>query len=244
MAGIKIQGNTGTGFVDKFFVDTSGNVNFTGKLNGATGSFSGELTSATFKSGSININERFKVDALGNCTATSMSITGGSFNTGTINGTSINGGSLNIGNGNFTVNSYGRCVARDIDIVGGSINIDEDVSIGEILTLNGDNGFIEFISGTGSVLGKIGISSGDRWFTFTNSMSVFGDINCTDTIDAYSININGYPATTTRDLNEYTLFDEFASYCPYGTAYDSDTGNLKFYNAYGSELRDMRVNLL
>lgn len=89
--GIKIQGNTGTGFEDKFFVDTSGNVNFTGKLNGATGSFSGELTSATFKSGSININKKFKVDALGNCTATSINITGGNFSSGNIVGGTISG---------------------------------------------------------------------------------------------------------------------------------------------------------
>ena len=93
--GIKIQGNTGSGFEDKFFVDTSGNVNFTGKLNGATGSFSGELTSATFKSGSININNKFMVDALGNCTATSMTVTGGSFNSGNINGGTINGSYIN-----------------------------------------------------------------------------------------------------------------------------------------------------
>lgn len=144
--GIKIQGNTGSGFVDKFFVDTSGNVNFTGKLNGATGSFSGELTSATFKSGSININNKFIVDALGNCKATSIEITGGSFKSGTIEGSNLIGGSLNIGNGRFTVDSYGRCTASDINIIGGSINIATDITVGNKIVMRGDiaSGGIEF----------------------------------------------------------------------------------------------------
>lgn len=45
--GIRVQGNTGGTFVDKFFVDVDGNVKFTGDLTGSTGTFSGALSAAT-----------------------------------------------------------------------------------------------------------------------------------------------------------------------------------------------------
>lgn len=176
-AGIKIQGNTGSGFTDKFYVDTDGNVNFTGKLNGATGSFSGELTSATFKSGSININDRFKVDALGNCIANSISISGGNFASGSISGTNITGGSLNIGNGNFTVDTYGRCTASDIDIIGGSINIDSDATVGGNLKLKSstDTGYINFYNSRNEFLANI---SGVKDMIIVNSRFECEEFQC------------------------------------------------------------------
>lgn len=45
-SGIKVQGNTGGSFVDKFYVDTDGNVRFTGDITGANGTFSGDLSAA------------------------------------------------------------------------------------------------------------------------------------------------------------------------------------------------------
>ena len=259
VAGIKIQGNTGTGFVDKFFVDTSGNVNFTGKLNGATGSFSGDLTSATFKSGSININNKFMVDAFGNCTATSMTITGGSFNSGNINGTNITGGSLNIGSGNFTVNAYGQCTARDIDIVGGSINIDEDIYVGGNIRLRSSStvGTIQFYTqGVYATEIRGGRDSGGGF------LRVEDDLVCDDffttNIEAQKAIVHGniymkgsdlvatqsWVSNQLPNLSNYTTLSKFESKCPSSTAYDSGTGNLKFYNTNGNELRDMRVNLL
>lgn len=43
----RIQKNQGGTFVDKFWVDNTGNVNFSGALSGATGTFSGSLSAAT-----------------------------------------------------------------------------------------------------------------------------------------------------------------------------------------------------
>lgn len=178
ISGIRIQGNDGLGFVDKFYVDNLGNVNFTGQLNGATGSFSGDLTSATFKSGSININNKFIVDALGNCTATSMSITEGSFKSGAIEGTSITGGSLNIGSGQFTVNSYGECVARNIT-VGTNLDIESTGSDGFVNFYNRYGDKVAYISGR--TVGGLYLSDDTR---------IDGRLNCSR-IDCSDVYING-----------------------------------------------------
>ena len=164
--GIKIQGNTGTGFQDKFFVDTGGNVNFTGKLNGATGSFSGELTSATFKSGSININEKFKVDALGNCTATSINITGGNFTTGNIIGGNISGT---------------------------SITTDKDITVGTNLNIKstGNDGYLNFYNRYNELTGYIsGRTSGG--LILGGDTRILGNLNCSQ-IRCSDVYINGDP---------------------------------------------------
>lgn len=226
--GIKIQGNTGAGFEDKFFVDTSGNVNFTGKLNGATGSFSGELTSATFKSGSININEKFKVDALGNCTATSINITGGNFSSGSITGTSISGGSLNIGNGNFTVNSYGSCVATDLEAL-------DSIYLG---TKNSNYTSITFTSKNG---GNYKIGSDSAGLYTQGYLSVFGGMGVTGT--AYfqnNIYMNGSDLVATRNWVDSQLPSRTASYSggnhnhgiPDGTALAKAGGGSVTWRAY------------
>ena len=89
--GIKIQSNTGSGLVDRIYLGTDGNINFTGNLSGATGTFSGLLSG-----GSINIgNGTFQVDALGNCITSSLTATGGS-----ISGVNVIAG--NKATGNYT----------------------------------------------------------------------------------------------------------------------------------------------
>lgn len=81
----------------QFYVDSDGNVHFTGDLTGSSGIFSGQL-----KGGSINIgNGTFMVDKDGNLTA----------NKGTFSGDLI-GGSININNGNFLVDKYGNMKAN------------------------------------------------------------------------------------------------------------------------------------
>lgn len=94
---IKIQPNKSDelfsiykGSSQKFYIDSSGNVNFSGNLSGATGTFTGLLSG-----GSINIgNGNFTVDSNGNMYAT----------TGTYSG------SININNA-FTVTSNGYMTA-------------------------------------------------------------------------------------------------------------------------------------
>lgn len=81
----------------QFYVDSDGNVHFTGDLTGSSGIFSGQL-----KGGSINLgNGTFMVDKNGNLTA----------NKGTFSGDLI-GGSININNGNFLVDKYGNMKAN------------------------------------------------------------------------------------------------------------------------------------
>ena len=56
--GIKIQALVGGNWVDKFYVDGTGNVNFSGNLSGATGTFSGGITATTGTIGGLIINSQ------------------------------------------------------------------------------------------------------------------------------------------------------------------------------------------
>ena len=94
----------------QFYIDSDGNVIFSGKLQGAEGIFSGQL-----KGGSIDIgNGTFTVDKNGNMYASS----------GTFGGL-VSGGSININN-NFIVDKYGNMTANNgtfrgnLDGVGGT----------------------------------------------------------------------------------------------------------------------------
>jgi hypothetical protein len=51
--GIKIQSLVGGSWQDKFYVDSAGNLTFSGALSGATGTFSGNLNAATITGGTI-----------------------------------------------------------------------------------------------------------------------------------------------------------------------------------------------
>lgn len=102
------------------------------KYDGEKLSLSGEISSST-----ININDRFKVNAEGKLEATDVTITGGSLNinnkfkvdsngkliatdatiTGTISGSTITGGNININN-KFNVDSNGKLTATNAEITG------------------------------------------------------------------------------------------------------------------------------
>lgn len=115
--GIKVQGKTDGVFEDKFYVDTDGNLNLKGELIGATGSFSGDLTASNLIGGTINIgNDKFKVDILGNCSASSLKLTGGSINV----------------NDQFTVDEYGNAVTNNLTVNGGTLNLANLVMTGKI----------------------------------------------------------------------------------------------------------------
>jgi len=64
--GIKIQGNTGGTWVDRFYADGSGNLVFSGDLSGATGTFSGSISASSGTIGGWNINSNSLYDNLGN----------------------------------------------------------------------------------------------------------------------------------------------------------------------------------
>jgi hypothetical protein len=52
----RIQKNISTVFTDMFYVDTSGNITFTGALSGATGSFTGSVSASSGNIGTWTIN--------------------------------------------------------------------------------------------------------------------------------------------------------------------------------------------
>lgn len=62
----RIQKNQGGTFVDKFWVDNSGNVNFSGNLSGATGTFSGTLSATVGNIGTLVIDSNGLRTADGN----------------------------------------------------------------------------------------------------------------------------------------------------------------------------------
>jgi len=64
--GIKIRQKIGSNWVDKFYVDSSGNVVFSGNLSGATGTFTGTISAAVGNIGGWTINSRGLKDTRGN----------------------------------------------------------------------------------------------------------------------------------------------------------------------------------
>lgn len=137
----------------QFYVDSDGNVIFSGKLQGAEGIFSGQL-----KGGSIDIgNGTFTVDKNGNMYASS----------GTFGGL-VSGGSININN-NFIVDKYGNMTANsgtfrgNLDGVGGTFTgelkgntiIGANISGG---TINVGNGNLVVNSDGSAKLGTISVA--------------------------------------------------------------------------------------
>ena len=159
VSGIKVQGKTDGTFEDKFYVDTDGNLNLKGKLIGATGTFSGDIKASNFIGGTIKIGDgKFNVDTLGNCSASSLKLTGGSINV----------------NNQFTVDEYGNVGASSMDITGGSINIGNNFkvdSVGNVatsgsLTLGGNinmTGNITWGSSSSPVKAQYSINGSTAW---------------------------------------------------------------------------------
>lgn len=96
--GIKLTNNG----VNQFYIDASGNATFSGKLNAASGTFTGSMTA-----GSININNRFMVDSNGNLTANNVTLNSGNFSgsisASSISGSTITGSSFSAQNGNYNM---------------------------------------------------------------------------------------------------------------------------------------------
>jgi len=64
--GIKIRQLVGNNWIDKFYVDSSGNVVFAGNLSGATGTFTGTISAEIGNLGGWTINSRGLKDSYGN----------------------------------------------------------------------------------------------------------------------------------------------------------------------------------
>lgn len=222
--GIKIQGNSTGSFVDKFYVDTSGNVIFSGNLSGASGTFSGTVSAATIigssitggsiSGSSININNKFIVDSSGNMTANDVDISG-DISGSNISGSSFTGGSIDIGS-NFSVDSSGFLVASGVFISGdSSFNVSGATSMilnsDSSATFSGDSG--ASLQSTGgnvnitSFNGDVLIQSGDDVeFTVDDlfkvtatdiTMNAFDDLNLNG-----DVRINGDRIPSQSDLDD------------------------------------------
>lgn len=140
-AGTLIQMSNGLIRSKQFAIDGNGNAIFSGTLSAATGTFSGSLSAASgsfsgsITGGSININNKFKVENTGAVTASDMTITGGSIKIGSA----------------FNVTSAGAVTASNLSITGGSISIGSNFSVNTngALTCSGAtiNGTIQSTSG-------------------------------------------------------------------------------------------------
>lgn len=201
---IKVNGT------DSLYIDTVNNkLVFNGELQGASGTFSGELKastgtfSGTVSGGSININDRFKVDSLGNVTLPSNAtiswsqvtnqpyiptlpyyiqstkITSTTIESPIITGSVINGGEIN----GAIINSFESSTSRLTKIESGLIQTTE----------------IELYETIGG-----GFSTGGGGCNLTYSgIDVFskGGTTC---IRPNEITINGYSVITTNNISYYT----------------------------------------
>ena len=100
-------------------LNIKGNINasnITGSTISGTTISGGTITGTAINNGSGT----FTVDAAGNLTATSATITG-TISGSTISGNTITGGTINIGNGNFMVDSSGNVTCASLTATGGII---------------------------------------------------------------------------------------------------------------------------
>ena len=115
-----------------FYVDSDGNVHFTGDLTGSSGTFSGNISG-----GSINLgNGTFTVDENGNMNASSGTFGGtlkgadgtfiGKLKGNEIDGAKISGGTINVGNGNLVVNDDGSAKLGTVNVAkNGLVSVDD-----------------------------------------------------------------------------------------------------------------------
>jgi len=94
--GIRIQGNAGGTWTDRFYADTSGNIHIKGILEAATGTFAGALSAATGTfAGALSAATGTFRGTLSAATGTfSGTVSAGNFTGGTISGAVIQGNSI------------------------------------------------------------------------------------------------------------------------------------------------------
>lgn len=141
----RVQGNTTGSFVDKLWIDTSGNLNMSGTLTSSVIN-GGSITGTTISGGSIAIGSGdnvFKADLsgiyLGNASYSSAPFRVSMAGKVTASNVSITGGTLSIGS-KFSVDSSGNLTAKDIDVedgtFSGSITSDATITGGELYGAN------------------------------------------------------------------------------------------------------------
>ena len=197
---------------------------FSGSITGASGTFSGTISSGTITSSTITNGNKFSVDADGNVTAKSITITDGS--SISLGGTSLDsngafsssnatltGGSLNINNGVFTVNTNGHMVANSAEIVGKITANDGQIAgwyiNGSCLQSEpskGDGGVSGLVldGGSGSIYGVNPGETGSGWAisrggecSFTTGSKIAGWEFTSSTLSRGGISLNQLDGTIT-----------------------------------------------
>lgn len=166
----------------QFWIDTDGNVHMKGTLEGATGTFTGNINASTFTGGSIYIagkessDGKFEVDSDGNVTATNAKITG-----------DVDATDFKIGGQSIQYLFGNKIVAS------GKGSGKEDVAV----ELQGE---FTITDREGAPIGKLGCDSGSTGMAKTTGVSMSrtgcGYVICTDKgtrmqFDNNSIYVNG-----------------------------------------------------
>lgn len=147
--GIRVQGNTTGTLQDKFYVDTNGNVIFSGTLSGVDGNFSGTISASNIIGSNISASVITGGDIISS-TLTSADIVGGDISGVNISGTNILAGTMDVGtNLSFVSNVNGGQIellnnfifatASSLQI---SANFDMDIFTTGDLAINSDEVYI------------------------------------------------------------------------------------------------------
>lgn len=207
----------------------------------------------------IQLGQRFKVDTLGNVTASNLAITGGSIKLGgnaqnpvfqvtssgavTASNLTLNGGSINLGNGTFRVTSTGAVTASNLSINGGAIRIGSNFSVNSSGNVTANN---ITLTGTLSVGGG-NIYANDLRVGAQESYNGYNGWNGTTN----TVNSNGGNWTSAYDWKQGN-----GDYCIGGAGYGYNFDAMKYGggNAFpinassfrygGTQLRPQTISIL
>jgi hypothetical protein len=211
--GIKIQANVGGTWTNKFYVDGTGNVNFSGNLSGATGTFSGTLSASVGNIGTLVI------DSLGLKTSDGANYLRGN---GDLRwgGLSISGGSATFTGTIYADRLVGQVNDGQIAVGLSAGKVTNGTMAGErtyggTATLYGINPITGTLIMTGSVLltgGTLSVNGG----IFGDGVSVTGGITANGQISA----------STYRSSGGNGISNTITITTPYGTRYMRFSGGI------------------
>ena len=164
--GFRIQKNIAGTWTDQFFVDNSGNVNFTGILNGASGTFTGSVTANTGSFGGWTITSTGISDSLGNYINSNGNVKIGAL--------SINGSTASFAGTIYANNIFGT-------VQNSQIGSNLDASKIGFNTMSGDRVYGGTIGWNGVTLGTSGtgvstLTAAQVQLSYNSGNSVFGNV--------------------------------------------------------------------
>jgi hypothetical protein len=234
--GIKIQTQISGSWSDKFYVDSSGNLNLAGNLVGATGTFSGALNASSGTLGGWNIDTTGIYDAYGNYIRSNGQIKLGALTidgstasfAGTIYASNLSGTIINNQIANLAITAPKIADATITDAKIANISATK-ITAG---TMSCDRLYGGTISWAGATMGSGG--TGISEIHANNSLALYGS-NSYITLNTGTINVY---ANTGINFNGYAIFNSGieangeSSYSGFITV-DSYGGHMKLNFMYG-----------